>query len=236
MDWALGALETARLSGSENILDVGCGDGKITAGIARTTSGAVLGIGRSKEMIEFARSRHRGFKLRFEVGEAESFDPAESRDVIASFTALHWVSDHASLLAHFNAVLAAGRRLVLQFPGKGNAAELTEVVRRVVQTERWWGYFRQFRFPWRLFSVELYTQILEDNGFVHLDVAMVPKLMHHEGRAGLAEWIAATWLPFTAALLPERREEFFNEITDRYVDRSPVDQRGSVVTGMHRRS
>jgi trans-aconitate methyltransferase len=44
------------LRGSERVLDVGCGDGKITAEIAeRLPGGSVVGVDSSTRMIEFAR-------------------------------------------------------------------------------------------------------------------------------------------------------------------------------------
>ena len=62
------------LNGSERILDVGCGDGKITAQIAsRASKGSVVGVDPSRDMISFARS-HFGPatlpNLRFEVADA----------------------------------------------------------------------------------------------------------------------------------------------------------------------
>src|SRR5687767_2281707 len=64
--------ELARLAfkGDERVLDVGCGDGKITAEIAtRVPRGAVLGVDPSRNMIEFATSHFAATRpnLRFEV-------------------------------------------------------------------------------------------------------------------------------------------------------------------------
>ena len=61
------------LAGGERILDVGCGDGKVTAEIADLVPrGSVLGIDPSHNMIEFA-TRHFGpaqrANLRFEVAD-----------------------------------------------------------------------------------------------------------------------------------------------------------------------
>jgi trans-aconitate 2-methyltransferase len=60
------------LNGSERILDVGCGDGKITAEIAtHAPRSSVVGVDPSRDMIRFAES-HFGPatrpNLRFEVG------------------------------------------------------------------------------------------------------------------------------------------------------------------------
>ena len=44
------------LKGNERVLDIGCGDGKVTAEVAKLLpSGSILGIDDSEEMIHFAR-------------------------------------------------------------------------------------------------------------------------------------------------------------------------------------
>src|SRR5438876_5252307 len=81
------------LRGSERILDVGCGDGKITAEIAsRSPRGSVVGVDPSRDMIRFAQS-HFGPatrpSLRFEVADARCLPFQHEFDVRAPFNALH---------------------------------------------------------------------------------------------------------------------------------------------------
>ena len=64
------------LKDSKRILDVGCGDGKITAEIAaRSPQASVVGVDPSRDMIAFAQS-HFGPatqpNLRFEIADARS--------------------------------------------------------------------------------------------------------------------------------------------------------------------
>ena len=55
LQWARELLGILHLSGNERVLDIGCGDGKVTAEIAkRLPSGSVLGIDNSEEMIKFS--------------------------------------------------------------------------------------------------------------------------------------------------------------------------------------
>src|SRR5215468_8208607 len=53
--WARELIAKLKLRGDERILDVGCGDGKVTAEIARALpKGTAIGVDASAQMIEFA--------------------------------------------------------------------------------------------------------------------------------------------------------------------------------------
>src|SRR5205823_701256 len=87
------ALALLHLEGSERVLDVGCGDGKITAQIAaRLPRGAVTGVDSSQDMIAFALSHFAPAlwpNLRFEVADARRLPFREEFDLVVSFNALH---------------------------------------------------------------------------------------------------------------------------------------------------
>ncbi len=90
------------LKGSERILDVGCGDGKITAEIAsRSPKGSVVGVDPSRDMIGFAQS-HFGAgtrpNLRFEVADARWLPFKNEFDLVVSFNALHWIPEQDAAL------------------------------------------------------------------------------------------------------------------------------------------
>ena len=53
--WARELVEKLALAGHEHVLDIGCGDGRITAGIARRVpDGRVVGADSSGEMVRHA--------------------------------------------------------------------------------------------------------------------------------------------------------------------------------------
>ncbi len=62
--------------GWERVLDVGCGDGKVTARIAKLLSrGSIVGVDPSQNMAAFARGHYESEKwpnLHFEAGDARS--------------------------------------------------------------------------------------------------------------------------------------------------------------------
>ena len=93
-------LSRVTLRGDERVLDVGCGDGKITAEIAaRVPRGSALGVDPSQNMIAFATS-HFGPathpNLHFEVADVRRLTYRGEFDRVVSFNALHWVPEQGA--------------------------------------------------------------------------------------------------------------------------------------------
>src|SRR5271169_32936 len=77
--WARELIAKLKLRGGEHILDVGCGDGKVSAELARAVPrGSVTGIDASAEMIAFARKafpRKLIPNLKFQIADARRIHP-----------------------------------------------------------------------------------------------------------------------------------------------------------------
>ena len=148
--WARELIEKLALSGRESVLDLGCGDGKVTAEIARLlTAGRALGVDSSPDMISLARrsfpaSRHPN--LRFQPGDARTLEFDGEFDVVFSNATLHWVLDHGPVLKGAARSLRPGGRLLFQMGGRGNGAEVFDVARQMTAGE-WGCYFDGFAFP-----------------------------------------------------------------------------------------
>ena len=57
--WARELIEKISLEGTENVLDLGCGDGKVTAEISKLViNGSIIGVDNSAGMIKLARDKH----------------------------------------------------------------------------------------------------------------------------------------------------------------------------------
>ena len=135
--WADEVLAKLALRGDELVLDIGCGNGKITAELAaRVPRGSFVGLDLSDDMIGYAGTKYKNRpNLAFQQGDAERMSFQREFDLVVSFACLHWVKDHAPVLAGIRRSLRPGGRVILQFGGRGNAAEVSSAVDVVVSSE-----------------------------------------------------------------------------------------------------
>jgi SAM-dependent methyltransferase len=92
--WALDLLDEIDLAADDVVLDLGCGDGKVTAEIARRLPlGRVLGVDLSADMIRHATEASADRIPISRLGVRRSRATFEGRRWCSN-AALHWVRDH----------------------------------------------------------------------------------------------------------------------------------------------
>jgi len=236
--WARELIAKLNLRGHEHLLDIGGGDGKITAELAeRVPNGSVLGTDNSASMIELAQKTFAPQKhpnLSFQLADARNLTFEQQFDAVFSNAALHWVHDHTPILKGIWRSLRPGGCILLQMGGKGNAATIIRILDKMITEERWKPYFNHFEFPYGFHLPEVYKDLLEKTGFSAQRVALIPKLMKHNGEAALAGWIRTTWLPYTERIPKKYRARFIEELTYRYVEDNPPDADGRIHVQMVR--
>ena len=236
--WARELIAKLKLRGDEHILDVGCGDGKITAELARAVPrGAVVGMDGSAEMIGYARKTFLPSKilnLKFQVADAREIHFKTQFAVFFSNAALHWVDDHEAILRGAASALKSGGRLVVSCGGKGNAHDVFLALRPEMRLKRWCGFFRKMPMPYFFYAPADYEKWLPHFGFRINTVKLVPKDATYDGEAGFATWLRTTWIPFVQRVQEKLREEFIAAVTERYVAKHPLDIEGKVHVRMVR--
>ena len=236
--WAEELIRKIEIDGSERVLDIGCGDGKITASIADLVpKGSVLGIDSSKEMVRFAKERfppqiHKN--LRFGEADARNLRFDEEFDLVVSFAALHWVIDQGPVLGGIRRALKPGGRIFLQFGGRGNAAAPLGIADEMTGEERWRRYFEGFDFRYGFFGLDEYRVWLEEAGLLPQRVELIPKDMIQPSPAAFVGWIETTWHPYLERVPEDFRTDFISEIVDRYLSKHPLDDEGRVHVWMVR--
>jgi trans-aconitate 2-methyltransferase len=236
--WARELIVKLKLVGDEHILDVGCGDGKVTAEIARALPrGSVTGADASPQMIEFAKKTFTTKEfpnLRFRVMDARKIKFDRQFDLVFSNAALHWVDDHQATLRGASAVLKPGGRLAISCGGKGNADDVFTGLRPEMRLTRWREFFRRMPMPYFFYAPGDYEKWLPKFGFQINRLELTPKDATYAGAAGFATWLRTTWIPYVQRVPENLREEFIAAVAQRYVAKHPPDKSGQIHVRMVR--
>jgi len=236
--WADELLARLDLKGNETVLDLGCGDGKITWAIAQALpQGRAVGIDSSAEMIRYAHAHHPASdhqNLAFRLLDVRALDYTDEFDLVFSNAALHWVQDHRSLLRGVCRALRRGGRLAFSFGGKGNAEDVLKIAFTVGRRPKWRGYFESFQTPYAFYGSEEYRPWLTEAGLTTTRLELLPKDMVHRGHEGLESWIRTTWMPITGNVPEEKREDFIRDFVAAYLAGFPPDRAGNVHVRMVR--
>lgn len=223
---AEGVISGLTVEGNENILDIGCGDGKVTSRLAGLVpQGQVLGIYSSKEMIYFSRKKFPSsnyVNLKFEYLDVLDMKFESSFDLVTSFACLHWVKNHLTVLKNIKQSLKPGGKLLLQCAGRRTNDDLTASGRDVIRSDKWKKYFREFSNPYGTYGPEEYHAWLALAGLEELKVEMTIEEMILPGRAGLEGFIRTTWLPITERVPEELRLQLIREISERHLENNPL--------------
>lgn len=116
----------------QRILELGCGTGLMTSLIVRHHPEAeVIAIDIAPGMIEFCRkvwvnqvSPEAAARVRFEVADAEHYQPDGPVDLIVANCTLQWFQDRPTCFAHLRGLLTPDGRLIMSVPVEGTLREL----------------------------------------------------------------------------------------------------------------
>lgn len=234
---------------TDRILDLGCGDGELTARIAETAA-AVVGLDSSRAMIEAARRRcgHLG-NARFEVVDCRQLDgefvnkglvggDGERFDKVFSNAALHWIlraqDTRSAVFSSVRELLQPRGLFVFEMGGHGNVADVHTALRAALLHR---GLSRDkvhAACPWFFPSRELITTMLRDAGFEveRVETEWRPTKLtdvDDQGAGGLEGWIRLMGASFLDTLDDgTQKEEMVKEIGEVLEDVLRREEDGSV--------
>ena len=230
--WARELIAKLHLQGDERLLDIGCGDGKVTAEIASNLPrGSVLGVDSSPEMISLAGTLYPSTEyanMRFLLADASALNFDNEFDVVFSNATLHWVLDHRPVLKGIARSLKPNGKVLLQMGGRGNAARVVEIMNEVCAKPEWRKGFVGFQFPYGFYDADEYRVWLMEACLVPVRVELIPKDMVHADRNAFEGWLRTTWLPYIQRIAEHRRQEFVRQLVDSYLTANPPSSDGSV--------
>jgi trans-aconitate 2-methyltransferase len=157
-EWGAKLITELGLTGTEHVLDLGCGDGTLTRQIAQLLpDGVVVGIDASQDMIDTALPKALN-NMRFILMDINRLDFVEQFDVVFSNAALQWVKDHAHMLEDVYRALRKGGRLRFNFAGDGNCFHFFKVIREAMALKDFAPHFAGFEWPWYMPCVDEYRE------------------------------------------------------------------------------
>ncbi|KAI9812490.1 MAG: hypothetical protein M1827_004721 [Pycnora praestabilis] len=201
---------------TDSILDIGCGDGSLTAYIAAKAR-TVVGVDASKDMIEAAKKNHETENSTYEVVDCrylrewvESMKQQKAQrdcqgklegtrgnkfDKIFSNAALHWIlcspNNRLSVFSAVHSLLKPGGLFVFEMGGVGNVAEvhtafLSALIHRGLSVND-----ARDSSPWFFPSEKWMRNTIEGVGFVveKLELEYRPTRLTDEERGGLEGWV-----------------------------------------------
>ncbi len=190
----------------ERILDVGCGDGILTARLVDAGCD-VVGIDASPDMVAAARQRGVDARLLNAVDLAARADFAGYFDAVFSNAALHWMHPMEAVVQGIARVLKPSGRFVAEFGGRGNIERIRRAIYQAL-AER--GIAGRAVDPWHFPSEEEYSALLAGSGFhvAHIERFERPT----DVPSGIANWMESVGRPFLDSVPDHGRREFLAEL------------------------
>ena len=214
------SLAGLQLEGDERVLDLGCGDGKVTVEIAqRLPRGSVIGVDASHAMIAFAAQHFSAdtcSNLEFRVVDAAHLSFADQFDLVVSFNCLHWVHDQEAALRGIRAALGASGRAQLRLVPQGARKALEDVIEDTRRAPSWAAYFPDYRPPYLHLTPDAYCALAEDCGLRVDRLDVQQEAWDFGSRDAFVHFANATFVEWTRLLPRDRHGAFIDEVLDRY--------------------
>lgn len=203
-EYGLEVVELLKPGPGERILDVGCGDGRLTQALVAAGS-IVVGVDSSPQQVEAARKR--GLDVR--VTDAESLDFIEEFDAVFSNAALHWGKQPQKVIEGVWRALRPGGRFVGEFGAHGNVKTICGAIADALR-DRGFDFAQQN--PWYFPTAQEYRNHLEAVGF---RISLIRAFERRTPLPGdILGWLETFAQCFLAPLPLADRHEFLEDVRD----------------------
>lgn len=218
-EWGAALIDELLLRGTEHILDLGCGDGVLTARLADLVpKGQVVGIDVSSGMIEAAQPKARP-NLHFLRMDIKDLRLSGTFDVIFSNATLHWVKEHEPLYGNVCRMLRPGGRIRFNFAGDGNCFHFIGVIREAMLQPAFSSCFAGFAWPWYLPAVSGYAALVEASGLQEVRVWGETADRFFADAEAMIRWIdQPSIVPFLACVAEVQKRDFRDYVVQRMIE------------------
>lgn len=224
---AMKVLDHIKFQDTNNVLDIGCGDGKITQVIAdKVPLGMVKGIDPSFSMIDLASKKYADVKnLFFEHASITKYTSEQKYHYALAFSSFAWIKEQQQALHNIAALLEPGGFFV-----GGLAHKEGPYIRArfdIMKSDKWKDCFEGYEIPYYPLTQDMIEKLCEVAGLRVVIVDKRGSTSRFEHRKDFIKFMQA--LPIQIDKVPaDRQEEFLNDIIDDYTREVPQNDDGSI--------
>jgi trans-aconitate 2-methyltransferase len=218
-EWAKFIVKQRKWSGSETVLDAGCGSGRITKMLSEIISdGNIYAVDNDPNMVKKATQSLGGTEnvhiIQSDLTDKGFGDMQIKFDVIFSNAVLHWIIDHHKVLKNFYNLLIPKGELLIQCGGFGNLKKTISVFNTVKDSLGFRPYFFEWKQLWNFAKPEDTKNILEDIGFKQIRVFLSDSNVNFNSKNSYLLYIKTVVLGPYLKYLPSKqlKNKFVEEI------------------------
>jgi trans-aconitate 2-methyltransferase len=215
-EWGTQLIAELRLKGNENILDLGCGNGVLTAKLAQLVpNGHVVGIDSSRNMIAAAQALGDD-RIAFRCLDINKLDYSGEFDLVFSNATLHWVKDHRSLLNNVHRTVRPGGACRFNFAADGNCSHFNGVVRELMKEPLYERFFVDFDWPWFMPQLDEYESLFNNGQFSDHCIWGENADRYFPNASAMTAWMdQPSLVPFLRCLDGPEQKSFRNAAVER---------------------
>lgn len=231
--WARAFIDELPTNASD-ILDLGCGDGKLTCKLAKKAGhAAVHGLDLSANQISAAKKLIDGDlegRLSFSVGDAADFQLDQTFDLIFSNAAMHWVENQDGVISCASKHLRPGGMLYFLIPAKADLfKQLKDTRSQMISSTKYAEYLKNYKPRTFSHSIDDYLPRLLNFGLTIQEILLKPRHNVFDSKIQFANWVSA-WLFSLFSEIPQHlQSEFLADFVNTYMAQpGSVDQDGKI--------
>ncbi len=203
-DLGMPVVELLAARPGERVLDLGCGDGALTAKLVAMGC-EVVGVDASEPQIRGARA----MGLDAHVMDGEHLTFTNEFDAVFSNAALHWMRHPDDVIAGVKRALKSHGRFVAELGGHRCVEKIRTALVDALNRR---GLDGAGAAPWYFPTVEEYSERLINGGFTIKYIALIPRPTPLPG--DVSGWLETFAESFTSKLVPEDRPAFIDEVRE----------------------
>ena len=203
-DLGMPVVELLEPQPEERVLDLGCGDGALTAKLVEMGC-EVVGVDSSAAQIEAAKQI--GLDAHVMDGHGLTFE--DEFDAVFSNAALHWMGHPDEVIAGVRCALKPGGRFVAECGGHGCVDTIVRALTEALKRRDLWEDGVN---PWYFPTDEEYRERLTLQGFDVKYIALIPRPTPLPGDIG--GWLETFAESFTSRVPETERPAFLEEVRE----------------------